>query len=118
MEEAERVCDRVGIIDHGRLIAEGTRRELVAQLGEQDRIELNASGDLERLAEACRAVDGVSSAATAENSVHLVATEGRHLLPAILEAADAADISITSVDVVEPDLEAVFLNLTGTALRE
>ncbi len=118
MEEAERVCDRVGIIDHGHLIAEGTRRELVAQLGEQDRIELNASGDLERLAEACRAVDGVSSAATAESSVHLVATGGRHLLPAILEAADAADISITSVDVVEPDLEAVFLNLTGTALRE
>ena len=66
MEEAERVCDRVGIIDHGHLIAEGTRRELVAQLGQQDRIELNASGDLERLAEACRAVEGVTSAATAE----------------------------------------------------
>jgi ABC-2 type transport system ATP-binding protein len=60
----------------------------------------------------------VSSAATADNCVHLVAKEGRHLLPAILEAADAAGISITSVDVVEPDLEAVFLHLTGTALRE
>ncbi|MGA3353064.1 MAG: ABC transporter ATP-binding protein [Acidimicrobiales bacterium] len=118
MEEAERVCDRVGIIDHGRLIAEGTRRELVAQLGEQDRIELNASGDLEVLAAACRAVDGVTSAATADNGVHLVASEGRHLLPAILEAADAAGFSVTSVEVVEPDLEAVFLNLTGTALRE
>jgi ABC-2 type transport system ATP-binding protein len=118
MEEAERVCDRVGIIDQGRLIAEGTRRELVAQLGEQDRIELNASGDLEVLAAACRTVDGVSSAATADNGVHLVASEGRHLLPAILEAADGAGIAVTSVEVVEPDLEAVFLHLTGTALRE
>ena len=118
MEEAERVCDRVGIIDHGHLIAEGTRRELVAQLGEQDRIALSAVGDLKRLAEACRGVKGVSSAATTEDSVHLVASGGRHLLPNILEAADAADISITSVDVVEPDLEAVFLSLTGTALRE
>jgi ABC-2 type transport system ATP-binding protein len=118
MEEAERVCDRVGIIDHGHLIAEGTRRELVAQLGEQDRIELSASGDLEALAAACRAVDGVSSAATADNAVHLVVTGGRHLLPAILEAAEGAGVEITGVDVVEPDLEAVFLHLTGTALRE
>jgi ABC-2 type transport system ATP-binding protein len=46
MEEAERLCDRVGIIDQGRLIAEGTRRELVAKLGQRDRIELAAAGDL------------------------------------------------------------------------
>jgi len=118
MEEAERVCNRVGIIDHGHLIAEGTRRELVAKLGEQDRIELSATGDLEALAAACRSVEGVTSAATTDNGVHLVACEGRHLLPAILEAADAAGVAVTSVDVVEPDLEAVFLHLTGTALRE
>ncbi len=118
MEEAERVCDRVGIIDQGHLIAEGTRRELVAQLGEQDRIELNAAGDLEALAKACRAVEGVTSVATADNGVQIVASEGRHLLPALLEAADAAGIAVTSVEVIEPDLEAVFLHLTGTALRE
>jgi len=118
MEEAERVCDRVGIIDQDHLIAEGTRRELVAQLGEQDRIELNAAGDLEALAKACRAVEGVTNVATADNGVQIVASEGRHLLPALLEAADAAGIAVTSVEVVEPDLEAVFLHLTGTALRE
>ena len=66
MEEAERVCDRVGIIDQGRLIAEGTRRELVARLGERDRIDLSASGDLEELAAACRAVTGVVGAAAAD----------------------------------------------------
>ena len=118
MEEAERVCDRVGIIDHGRLVAEGTRHELVASLGEHDRIELGATGDLQRLAEACRRVPGVESADSAENAVHLLARDGRRILPVVLEAADRAGVQVNSVDVVEPDLEAVFLHLTGTALRE
>jgi ABC-2 type transport system ATP-binding protein len=118
MEEAERVCARVGIIDHGRLIAEGTRRELVSSLGAQDRIDLAATGDLEKLAEVSRVVPGVTSAAVADHAVHLIAADGRHLLPALLEAAEAAHVSVTSVDVIEPDLEAVFLHLTGTALRE
>ena len=118
MEEAERVCDRVGIIDHGQLVAEGTRRELVARLGERDRIELGASGDLERLAGAVRAVVGVDNAATADHAVHVVARDGRRILPAVLEAAERAGVAVNSVDVVEPDLEAVFLHLTGTALRE
>lgn len=118
MEEAERVCARIGIIDHGRLIAEGTRRELVSRLGVQDRIDLSATGDLEKLAEVSRAVPGVTSAAVADHAVHLIATDGRHLLPGLLEAAESAQVSVTSVDVAEPDLEAVFLHLTGTALRE
>lgn len=118
MEEAERVCDRVGIIDRGRLIAEGTRRELVSELGERDRIDLVAAGDADRLAEACRAVPGVDDAVAADGRVHLVAADGRQVLPAILEAAEAAGVAVNSVEVVEADLEAVFLHLTGTALRE
>lgn len=118
MEEAERVCTRVGIIDHGRLIAEGTRRELVSSLGAQDRIDLSATGDPQKLAEVSAAIPGVTSAAVADHTVHLIAADGRHLLPALLEAAEAAQAGVTSVDVVEPDLEAVFLHLTGTALRE
>jgi ABC-2 type transport system ATP-binding protein len=118
MEEAERVCTRVGIIDQGRLVAEGTRRELVSKLGAQDRIELSATGDLEKLAAVSRVVPGVTSAAVADHTVHLIAADGRHLLPALLEAAEAAHLSVSSVDVVEPDLEAVFMHLTGTALRE
>jgi ABC-2 type transport system ATP-binding protein len=118
MEEAERVCTRVGIIDQGRLIAEGTRRELVSSLGAQDRIDLCASGDPQKLAEVSRSISGVTSAAVSDHTVHLIAADGRHLLPSLLEAAEAAQLSVTSVDVVEPDLEAVFLHLTGTALRE
>ncbi len=118
MEEAERVCDRVGIIDHGRLIAEGTRRELVDRLGQKDRIELSAEGDLDALAAACRSVAGVEAASVSDGAVQIVVGDGRRLLPEVIEAAEHAGVPVRSVDVVEPDLEAVFLHLTGTALRE
>ena len=118
MEEAERVCDRVGIIDGGHLVAEGTRRELIAQLDQRDRIVLEADGDLESLALACRAVGGVEAASVSDGSVSLLATDGRRVLPGVIEAAEHAGVAIKSVDIAEPDLEAVFLHLTGTALRE
>ncbi len=119
MEEAERLCDRVGIIDQGRLIAEGTRRELVATIGERDRIELAASGDLVGLAAAARrTLDGVDEATVVPGGLHLVGRDGRRLLPRLLELAEQAGVEVTSVEVVEPDLEAVFLHLTGKALRD
>jgi ABC-2 type transport system ATP-binding protein len=118
MEEAERLCDRVGIIDQGRLIAEGTRRELVAQVGERDRIELTATGDLIGLAAGCKRVLGVDEATVVAGGLHLVAPDGRRLLPKLLEMAEDAGVEVTSVEVVEPDLEAVFLHLTGKALRD
>ncbi len=119
MEEAERLCDRVGIIDQGRLIAEGTRRELVATIGERDRIELAASGDLVGLAAAARrTLNGVDDATVVPGGLHLVGRDGRRLLPRLLELAEQAGVEVTSVEVVEPDLEAVFLHLTGKALRD
>jgi ABC-2 type transport system ATP-binding protein len=119
MEEAERLCDRVGIIDQGRLIAEGTRRELVATVGERDRIELAASGDLVGLAAAARrTLDGVDEATVVPGGLHLMGRDGRRLLPRLLELAEQAGVEVTSVEVVEPDLEAVFLHLTGKALRD
>jgi ABC-2 type transport system ATP-binding protein len=118
MEEAERLCDRVGIIDQGRLIAEGTRRELVAQVGERDRIELAAGGNLVALAAGCKRVLGVDEATVVAGGLHLVARDGRRLLPKLLEMAETAGVEVTSVEVVEPDLEAVFLHLTGKALRD
>jgi ABC-2 type transport system ATP-binding protein len=118
MEEAEKICDLVGIIDQGRLIAQGTRRELVSQLGEHDRIELGATGDLDRFAAALRDLPGVERASVADKGVHLLALDGRRILPAVLEASEHVNVVVNSVDVFEPDLEAVFMHLTGTALRE
>jgi ABC-2 type transport system ATP-binding protein len=118
MEEAERLCDRVGIIDQGRLIAEGTRRDLVARVGERDRIELAATGDLAALAAAAARLDGVDEAGVVAGGVHLVARDAGPLLPRLLEAAEHAGAQVTSVELIEPDLEAVFLHLTGKALRD
>lgn len=119
MEEAERLCDRVGIIDLGHLIAEGTRRELVTTIGEKDRIQLTASsGDTTALADIARSIPGVAQATVDEDGIELLCTEGRKLLPKILEAADKAGVAVASVEVFEPDLEAVFLHLTGKALRD
>jgi ABC-2 type transport system ATP-binding protein len=121
MEEAQRLCDRVGIIDHGRLIAEGTPRELVAQVAERDRVELVASGDLLRYAGLCRALAGVEGAdlgSEAGGTVHAVVRDARSLLPRLLDLAHTSGVQVRSVQIVEPDLEAVFLHLTGTALRE
>ena len=118
MEEVERLCDRVGIIDSGRMVAEGTRRELVASIGERDRIELSVDGDPGEVARACTAIGGVADAVAGENGVTLLATDGRRLLSDVIAAATATGAYVTSVEVVEPDLEAVFLHLTGKALRD
>ncbi len=119
MEEAERLCHRIGIIDDGRLIAEGTRRELIAMVGELDRISLTVSaGELLVLVEACRGLDGVRQATTSAGQVDLLVEGGRRLLPRLIELAEHCGVTVQSVDLIEPDLEAVFLHLTGKALRD
>ncbi|HEY7874902.1 MAG TPA: ABC transporter ATP-binding protein [Actinomycetota bacterium] len=118
MEEAERLCDRVGIIDEGEIKAEGTRRELVALLGERDRISLEASGDLAAAAARLGALEGVEEATRRDTGLDLIVGSATSRLPEVLAAATEAGASVTRVDVVEPDLEAVFLKLTGKALRD
>jgi ABC-2 type transport system ATP-binding protein len=118
MEEAERLCDRVGIIDHGNLIAEGTRRELVSMVGEADSVSLAASGNVSAAAEALAGMDGVQKVSVTDQGIDLVVTDAREHLPALLAKAAAEGAAIKSVEVTEPDLEAVFLHLTGRALRD
>ena len=118
MEEAERLCDRVGIIDNGQIKAEGTRRELVSLMGQKDRVDLAASGDLTAAADALRALPGVDEATPHEGGIGILVGEARTILPRILESASAAGASVSGVEIVEPDLEAVFLHLTGRALRD
>ncbi len=118
MEEAERLCDRVGIIDAGVIRAEGTRRELIALVGGRDQVTLTAGGDIRAAAAAIAQVERVQQATAREGGIDLIVTEARTLLPRLLEVASTAGAVIRSVEVVEPDLEAVFLHLTGKALRD
>jgi ABC-2 type transport system ATP-binding protein len=118
MEEAERLCDRVGIIDLGVLKAEGTRRELVSLVGQRDQVVLSLSGNVEPAAQACSALEPVHDATAKEDHLELVVDEARRALPRILETVADAGASVRAVEVTEPNLEAVFLHLTGKALRD
>jgi ABC-2 type transport system ATP-binding protein len=118
MEEAERLCHRVGIIDEGTIRAEGTRRELVGMVGHSDRVSLAANGDLTSAAAAARRLAGVHEATAREDGIDLLVNNARQLLPQLLLDISTDGVSIRSVEVIEPDLEAVFLHLTGKALRD
>ncbi|MBK9179861.1 MAG: ABC transporter ATP-binding protein [Acidimicrobiales bacterium] len=118
MEEAERLCDRVGIIDEGCIVAEGTRRELVAQIGEHDRVQVAGVGDLAAFAQRAREVDGVVAATVADGRVDVLARSAEAALAPLVAGAAAAGVVIAGIEVTEPDLEAVFLHLTGKALRD
>jgi ABC-2 type transport system ATP-binding protein len=133
MEEAQELSDRVGIIDHGEIIAMGTPGDLIQQVGEQDRLVLKVGETVvgeEILQQIRTSVEGVTQAIfdppgeEGENKTNVSgliivnAMRGRKALPFILHLADEAGIEIQSVEVREPDLEAVFLHLTGRALRD
>jgi ABC-2 type transport system ATP-binding protein len=118
MEEAERLCDRVGIIDGGRIVAEGTRRELIARIGEHDRLHVDVTGDVEGFAATCRDLAGVVEVHHADTDVEIVADGVGRVLASVVDAAESAGAQITGIEVREPDLEAVFLHLTGRALRD
>ncbi|MDQ7024754.1 MAG: ABC transporter ATP-binding protein [Anaerolineae bacterium] len=128
MEEAQELSDRVGIIDHGEIIAMGTQGELTQQVGEEDRLLFainqptldetllrKIENEVETVTRAfCDEATGDKSSA----NVTVFAKRGRRAMPQIIRVLNDADIDIGSVEVHEPDLEAVFLHLTGRALRD
>src|SRR5690606_35576251 len=118
MEEAERLCDRVGIIDQGKMKAEGTRRELVQLVGSSDEVVFEAEGDLTAAAAALTALPEVTAASHDESHLRLLVPDARPALAKMVTAAGQAGVTIRSVAVREPNLEAVFLHLTGRALRD
>lgn len=118
MEEAERLCDRVAIIDEGQVKAEGTRRELVALVGQRDRVSLTASGPLDAAAGAAGDLDGVESSSAKPDGLEVMTEDAGSLLPGLLSAVAQTGTQVSGVEVTQPDLEAVFLHLTGKALRD
>ena len=118
IEEVERLCQRVGIIDHGDLIAEGTRTELVKMVGERDRVRIGADGRLAEGASRVAGLDGIHEAVVTAEGMELLVDDATPLLPRILEVLGQSEVSVSGVEVEEPNLEAVFLHLTGRALRD
>lgn len=123
MDEADRLCRRLAIIDHGRLVAEGSPAELKASVGgdlvhvaygpvkaDDDRVEAALS--------AVRALSGVRQAETAPGGMTVTVSDGGAAAPAVMRALQHADLSIANLSITRPSLDDVFLQHTGRQIRE
>jgi ABC-2 type transport system ATP-binding protein len=123
MEEAQELSDHIAIMDHGELIACGTHADLVRIVGERDRITLHigqlaAETGGEALLQACRSVEGVQQVDLEDGTLTLLAEDSNRALPPLFEAFSGLGVRISGIEIQEPNLETVFLHLTGRALRD
>jgi ABC-2 type transport system ATP-binding protein len=119
MDEAEKLCDRIAIIDSGKIVASGTTRQLKAMVKGSDRIKLEIAGDP---ALAAAALDGqpyVLEISQDSNGAIIIATaDGAHAMPRVIERVEQAGASIHAMSIEQISLEDVFINVTGRRLRE
>jgi ABC-2 type transport system ATP-binding protein len=115
MEEADRLCDRVAVVDHGRILAEGPPDELKRTIGGTTVVDIALAGDRHEAREALEAVPGLGQLQETERGFRIL-VDGTEALPRILSTAAAHHL--TDLKVVEPSLESVFIRLTGRDLRE
>lgn len=118
MEEAERLCDRIGIIDSGTLQAEGTRDELIKLTGGVDNIQLTGSGDTSAAAEAIRGLPSVAQVDAERGRLQLTVHDAPTAVAQIVTTATSTGMQLSDVQITRPNLESVFLHLTGKALRD
>ena len=118
MEEADTLCERVAIVDHGKLLALDTPGQLKATIGADTELRIQASGDLEALASDLAALPGIDSARVVDDTVYAYVSHGGPTLSDVITHADRQGFAISDVGVKETTLETVFINLTGRDLRE
>jgi ABC-2 type transport system ATP-binding protein len=119
MEEASKLCDRIGIIDDGRLIAEGTADALIREHGGRDKVHLSCDPPaLDELAAACRLLESIHDVHEVDGHLELTTDHGPAVLSAVVAVAGRHGVDLTGVEVRSPNLEDVFLSLTGKDLRD
>jgi ABC-2 type transport system ATP-binding protein len=116
MDEADRLCDRLAIIDQGKLLALDTPRTLKAKAPGGTLIELVLDGDSAPAAEIAETINGVSRVEARDGLLRAHSTRGGQILPALIEAAETAGRTVTDIHLLPPSLETLFVSLTGRKL--
>jgi len=119
MEEADKLCDRVAIMDHGKILALDTPTDLKRSVGADTIVTVKADGDAEQLAAVFQSrLEGVTRTRALPDGVELQVRGADRLVPRVVEAAEAGGFSLADLSVAEPTLETVFIGLTGKELRD
>ncbi|UJL45157.1 ABC transporter ATP-binding protein [Virgibacillus sp. NKC19-16] len=118
MEEVEELCNRVYIMDHGKVIASGSKSELLSILSSEDTIQVQLSETSDKLIEKIKSFETVRQVDETQKGIRIISKKGSNILSAIVFAAEKEGIQVTHYEMETPSLEDVFLHLTGKTLRD
>jgi ABC-2 type transport system ATP-binding protein len=118
MEEAETLCDRLAIVDHGRIIAAGTLAELRSLLAQRDLLRLSGVFPVDAVKSAVAHIDGIEIVQADPNLLVLSLVDASRRLPSIFSALESAGAEVRGTTLTQPSLESLFIKLTGKELRE
>lgn len=118
MEEAERLCDRVAIIDEGKIVAVGAKEQLIDSIGEHDLVDIESDKLTDDAVEKCRSRFGPDSVSRHDGVLRVKIKDARRALPEMLAWLAQIGVTVSSVNIRRPNLETVFLALTGKELRD
>ncbi|MFD2045223.1 ABC transporter ATP-binding protein [Ornithinibacillus salinisoli] len=118
MEEVEQLCNRVYIMDHGKVVASGTKTELLSILSSEDTIQVQLSKTSDALIEKIKVMEHVRQVDETSDGIRIISKKGSNILSDLVHAAEKEESQITNFRVEVPSLEDVFLHLTGKTLRD
>ncbi|MCP4573158.1 MAG: ABC transporter ATP-binding protein [bacterium] len=119
LEEAEQLCHRIGVIDQGRMVAVGDKEDLISQIGDEDRVRVQVPSERHRaLTSAAETWPGVDSVSERRGKLEIRVADGGAVLPPLQAWLAAEGLDLAQLEVIRPNLETLYLNLTGRGLRE
>lgn len=118
MEEVEQLCKRVYIMDHGKVVAAGSKEELLSILSSEDTIQINLSETGDEVLEKIKKIQNIRRVDESDNGIRIISKKGSNILSDLVHAVESEGIQLTNFQMETPSLEDVFLHLTGRTLRD